>query len=157
MRALLITCILEKSSPKSNGSKVTEFLKEQLFSQRVLFTPCSWAQTSKVAKSRITVICGLDRSTIPHAHFFDWRHSLTFRRKKHVLWIYKGKGMNFWTTPWTFPKLLWKKMTHIKDLRFHPLVLGSLRNQFFTINAVFYMKSYTVQCRTKQLQQKRIF
>jgi hypothetical protein len=58
-------------------------------------------------------------------------------------------GMNFWTTPWTYPKLLWKKMTHIKDLRFHPLVLGSLRNQFFTINAVFYMKSYTLQGQWK--------
>jgi hypothetical protein len=26
-------------------------------------------------------------------------------------------GMNFWTTPWSFSKLLWEKMTYIKDLR----------------------------------------
>jgi hypothetical protein len=45
------------------------------------------------------------------------------RRKKHVLKDLQGKevtlSMNFETTPWPFPKLLWDKMTIIKDIRFH--------------------------------------
>ncbi len=54
----------------------------------IKFTDLFWT----VANRRITVICAMDSSTIPHTHFFAQRHSLTFRRKKHVLWNYKGKG-----------------------------------------------------------------
>jgi hypothetical protein len=36
-------------------------------------------------------------------------------------------------------------MTHMKDLRFHLLVFGFLKNWFFSINAAFYIKSITVQ------------
>ncbi len=104
---------------------------------RVLFTPPLRAQTSKGAKWNKRAICGLDKSTIPHTHFLDGRHPLTSRRKEHVPQELQGKGvtlgMNFWTTPWSYPKLPRKKMTHIKDIRFHPLVSGFARNRFLTI------------------------
>jgi hypothetical protein len=60
-------------------------------------------------------------------------------------------GMNFWTTPWSIPKILWEKMTHIKDLWFHLLVFGFLKNWFFSINASFYIKSITLQRDVQKL------
>jgi hypothetical protein len=45
-------------------------------------------------------------------------------------------------------------MTHIKDLRFHLLVFGSLRNRIFVINAAFYNKSITVHLRAMCLSDR---
>ncbi len=139
MKATLIACIL-----KNNQVKIHKFFVKNLIESIVIFvmfTSCSWTQTSKPAKIGIHTICALDSSTIPHTHFFDQQHSLTFRRKKHIPQELQGKGvtlgMNFWTTPWSFPKPPRKKMTHIKDIRSHILVSGFLRNRFLTINSVF--------------------
>ncbi len=114
----------------------------------VMFTTCFWSQTSKRAKRGNRTVCAFDRSTIPHSHFLDRQDSLRFRRKKTCSVDLQGKGvtlgMNFWTTPRSFPKPLMKKMTNKDDSRFHLLVSESSRNRFLTINAAFYMKSTTV-------------
>jgi hypothetical protein len=85
VKASLIACILKKVHQNwITGSKVTVVSIEPFFPHRVLFTPPSRAQTSKGAKWNKRAICGLDKSTIPHTYFWDRRHPLTSRRKKHV-------------------------------------------------------------------------